>query len=52
MAGWCELRSDFRHFRLDRVVDAQFLQERFPERPSVLKTRWKKTMQAERRRGH
>lgn len=52
MAGWCELRRDFRHFRLDRVLAAQFLQERYPERPKVLKARWHKSMEAEHRRGH
>jgi predicted DNA-binding transcriptional regulator YafY len=52
MAGWCELRRDFRHFRLDRVQDAQFLQERYPERPKVLKARWKKSLEEEHRRGH
>jgi predicted DNA-binding transcriptional regulator YafY len=52
MAGWCELRRDFRHFRLDRVLSAQFLQERYPERPKVLKARWKKAMEAEHKHGH
>jgi len=52
MAGWCELRRDFRHFRLDRVLHAQFLQERYPERPKVLKARWHKAMETEHRRGH
>jgi len=32
IAAWCELRSDFRHFRVDRIVsckslDAYFTQE-------------------------
>jgi predicted DNA-binding transcriptional regulator YafY len=52
MAGWCELRRDFRHFRLDRVLAAQFLPERYPERPKVLKARWRKSMEEEHRRGH
>lgn len=45
LIGWCELRSDFRHFRLDRVADAQFLDERFPERPAVLRAKWLKTLE-------
>jgi len=46
LVGWCELRNDFRHFRLDRVADAQFLDERFPERPAVLRAKWLKTLEA------
>lgn len=45
LVGWCELRNDFRHFRLDRVADAQFLDERFPERPAVLRAKWLKTLE-------
>ena len=31
LAGaWCELRSDFRFFRLDRMQDVEFLDEPFP----------------------
>ena len=54
LVGWCELRADFRHFRLDRVADAQFLDERFPERPAVLRAKWLKTLEADgvdKRRG-
>jgi len=45
LIGWCELRQDFRHFRLDRVADAQFLDEKFPERPAVLRAKWLKTLE-------
>jgi len=45
LIGWCELRRDFRHFRLDRVADAQFLDEKFPERPTVLRAKWLKTLE-------
>jgi len=48
LVGWCELRCDFRHFRLDRVADAQFLDEKFPERPSVLRAKWLKTLEQSR----
>ncbi|MBW8744184.1 MAG: YafY family transcriptional regulator [Sphingomonas sp.] len=51
LVGWCELRQDFRHFRLDRVADAQFLDERFPERPAVLRAKWLKTLEAPRPAG-
>ncbi len=32
LAAWCEMRTDFRNFRLDRVRDATIL-ERFEEEP-------------------
>ncbi len=44
LAGWCELRQDFRHFRTDRVAGADFLDERFPERPGILRANWRKTL--------
>jgi predicted DNA-binding transcriptional regulator YafY len=40
LIGWCELRKDFRHFRIDRVTAATFLEERYPGRPSVLRAKW------------
>jgi len=44
MITWCELRTDFRSFRTDRVTAADFLEERYPERPAVLRARWRKLM--------
>ncbi|HLZ83652.1 MAG TPA: YafY family protein [Caulobacteraceae bacterium] len=44
MIAWCELRTDFRSFRTDRVTDAEFLEERYPERPAVLRARYRKAM--------
>jgi predicted DNA-binding transcriptional regulator YafY len=41
LVGWCELRNDFRHFRTDRITAAEFLEERYPERPSALRARWR-----------
>ena len=40
LIGWCELREDFRSFRLDRIVAADFLEERYPTRPATLRARW------------
>lgn len=40
LVAWCEWREDFRDFRADRVVKADFLDERFPGRPSELRRRW------------
>jgi len=40
LIGWCERRRAFRSFRIDRVKHATFLDERYPERPSTLRTKW------------
>jgi predicted DNA-binding transcriptional regulator YafY len=40
LIGWCELREDFRSFRIDRIEGADFLDEHYPERPPVLRARW------------
>jgi predicted DNA-binding transcriptional regulator YafY len=42
MVAWCELRGDFRSFRTDRVAEADFLEDRYPERPAILRARWRK----------
>ena len=47
---WCELRQDFRSFRTDRVTGAEFLEERYPERPAALRARWRKHAMAEYQR--
>ena len=44
MIGWCELRTDFRSFRTDRVTAAEFLEERYPERPATLRARYRRAM--------
>jgi predicted DNA-binding transcriptional regulator YafY len=40
VAGWCELRNDFRHFRADRIVSAQLLDEHFRAEQSHLTAQW------------
>ena len=40
LVAWCELRQDFRDFRADRIVGADFLDDRFPCRPTDLRRRW------------
>ena len=40
LAAWCELRSAFRHFRVDRVRGINLLEERYPERRHSLMKRW------------
>ena len=44
LIAWCELRQDFRSFRTDRVIAAGFLDERYPERPGVLRAKWRRTL--------
>ncbi len=40
LVAWCELREDFRSFRTDRVVDAEFLGDRHGQRVNALWSRW------------
>jgi predicted DNA-binding transcriptional regulator YafY len=40
LVAWCELREDFRDFRIDRTVEAEFLDERFACRPADLRRKW------------
>jgi predicted DNA-binding transcriptional regulator YafY len=44
LAAWCELRQDFRHFRADRILQAEFLDEHHGSRPGELRLRWKRQM--------
>jgi predicted DNA-binding transcriptional regulator YafY len=44
LIGWCELRNDFRNFRIDRIADATFMEERYPTRPSQLRAKWLKSL--------
>lgn len=40
LAAWCEHRSAFRHFRIDRLHEAKMLDERYPGRRQAIMTRW------------
>lgn len=40
LAAWCEERSAFRHFRVDRVLVKEILAERYPGQRHSLVTRW------------
>jgi len=42
VAAWCEMRQDFRHFRVDRIVSAEATGERYPRRRRALLTEWRK----------
>ncbi len=46
IVGWCELRQGFRHFRTDRVLGADFLEQRYPTPRARLRAQWKKEMDA------
>jgi predicted DNA-binding transcriptional regulator YafY len=50
LLAWCELRRDFRSFRTDRVAGADFLDERYPERPAALRAKWRAYAAAEQER--
>jgi predicted DNA-binding transcriptional regulator YafY len=41
LVAWCELRADFRHFRLDRIADAELAEERYPRRRRILLADWR-----------
>ncbi len=41
LLGWCELRGDYRTFRIDRIVTARPLLERYPRRRAVLLREWR-----------
>jgi predicted DNA-binding transcriptional regulator YafY len=51
LVAWCELRRDFRSFRTDRMAEATFLDERYPERPTALRAKWRRTLETRGRRG-
>ena len=40
LVAWCELRTDFRHFRLDRIQSCSSMNERVPENQGSLLARW------------
>lgn len=40
LAAWCEMRQDFRHFRLDRMVSAEPLDARIPKPTAQLRRQW------------
>lgn len=41
VAGWCELRKDFRSFRADRIARIKPLKERYPGRRRDLVKQWR-----------
>lgn len=49
--AWCELRQDFRSFRVDRVLGVRSTGERYPQRRHDLIARWRRRLDAEEQ-GH
>ncbi|MDE3116236.1 MAG: YafY family transcriptional regulator [Pseudomonadota bacterium] len=47
IVGWCELREGFRHFRTDRIVRADFLEDRYKTSRARLRAAWKKVREAQ-----
>lgn len=41
IAGWCELREDFRLFRADRIVKVEYLDERYAQNRRQLVKKWR-----------
>jgi hypothetical protein len=41
IAGWCELRRDFRTFRCDRIMSIKRLKDRYPGRRRDLVKQWR-----------
>jgi len=40
IVAWCELRRDYRHFRADRIVSLDVLEERYPSDGGRLMAEW------------
>jgi predicted DNA-binding transcriptional regulator YafY len=40
IAAWCEVREDYRHFRADRIVQSNLLEDRFATESSRLTAAW------------
>ena len=47
VGAWCELRQDFRHFRIDRIASLAATGERLPRRRHALLNEWREAMDAE-----
>ena len=48
LAAWCELRDGFRHFRTDRILHTDFLDQAHGSPLPDLKRRWEQHMQTTR----
>lgn len=41
IVAWCELRSDYRHFRTDRIVKLTQCEKRYPQGRQILLKKWR-----------
>ncbi|KTD36773.1 transcriptional regulator [Legionella nautarum] len=41
LAAWCEVRSEFRHFRIDRIKKLTLMNHRYPKRRQILQKEWR-----------
>jgi predicted DNA-binding transcriptional regulator YafY len=41
LAAWCELREDYRGFRVDRILELETSDERYPRRRAVMVEEWR-----------
>ena len=51
LAGWCESRQAFRHFRTDRIAALTIHPDRFPRRRQVLLKEWREADMLRQRQG-
>jgi predicted DNA-binding transcriptional regulator YafY len=47
VAAWCELRSDFRTFRTDRMLALRLTGDKYPERRKALLKKWQEQVARE-----
>jgi predicted DNA-binding transcriptional regulator YafY len=47
VGAWCELRNDYRHFRLDRIATLAATGERAPRRRHAMLKEWREKLDAE-----
>ncbi len=52
LGAWCELRQDFRHFRVERIISSAVLQDRFSTDGGKLIERWFALQGQEKAQGH
>jgi predicted DNA-binding transcriptional regulator YafY len=45
LVAWCELRQDFRHFRVDRISQLTLEQTGYPRSRAILLKEWRATQQ-------
>lgn len=46
LAAWCELRGDFRNFRVDRISVLELLDEHAPRSPQAMLSDWRRALRA------